>query len=89
MYIVRGGTGHVGSAVAAALLNEGHEVTVVTRDRAHAGRGSAPGARIVAADVDNVASLRVALRLGRRAFLLNPPADVAGDADVTERRPGR
>lgn len=86
MNIVMGGTGHVGSAVVEALLREGQPVTLLTRDPARAARWRGRGAVIVAADVDDVASLRAAFRLGRRAFLLNPPADVAGDTDATERR---
>lgn len=86
MYIVMGGTGHVGSAVVDALLRSGHEVTLVTRDAGHAARGSTPGARVAQADVDDVPSLQAVFRRGQRAFLLNPPADVAGDTDATERR---
>ncbi|MET3446120.1 uncharacterized protein YbjT (DUF2867 family) [Ralstonia sp. 1138] len=36
--------------------------------------------------MEDVASLKAAFRRGRRAFLLNPPADTAGDTDATERR---
>ena len=86
MNIVLGGTGHVGSAVVEALLRGGHEVGLVTRDPTHAARGAAQGAVVLQADIDDVPSLRAAFRRGRRAFLLNPPADVAGDTDVTERR---
>jgi len=86
MNIVMGGTGHVGSAVVDTLLREGHEVTLVTRDRARAAPWSASGAVVAEADVDDVASLRAVFRRGRRAFLLNPPADVTGDTDATERR---
>lgn len=32
MHIILGGTGHVGSAAASALLDEGRPVTIVTRD---------------------------------------------------------
>jgi len=85
MDIVMGGTGHVGSAVVEALLREGREVLLVTRDAGHASRWMASGASVAEADVDDPSSLRSVFRRGRRAFLLNPPGDVTGDPDVTER----
>ncbi len=36
--------------------------------------------------MEDVAALRAILRTGRRAFLLNPPADPATDTDVQERK---
>lgn len=86
MYVVMGATGHVGAAVADALLAGGEDVTILTRRPERAGRWRDKGASVAAADVEEVASLRAAFRLGRRAFLLNPPADIAGDTDATERR---
>lgn len=86
MYIVMGGTGHVGSAVAATLLSRGESVTILTRDAHRAGAWRARGAKITGVNVDDVASLRAAFRCGKRAFLLNPPADTAGDTDAIERR---
>jgi uncharacterized protein YbjT (DUF2867 family) len=86
MYVIMGGTGHVGSATAEALLRRGGQVTIVTRDahRAHAWRDK--GAEIAEANIEHVASLRAAFRRGRRAFLLNPPADTSADTDAVERR---
>jgi len=86
MNIVLGGTGQVGSAVVESLLRDGHEVTLVTRDETRAARWRAQGAVVAEVDIDDVSSLRAVFQRGRRAFLLNPPADVAGDTDVTERR---
>jgi uncharacterized protein YbjT (DUF2867 family) len=86
MYVIMGGTGHVGSATADVLLGRGEAVTIVTRVKARAERWRAIGADIVEAHVEEVASLRAALRRGRRAFLLNPPADTTTDTDVVERR---
>ncbi|KMJ88785.1 NmrA family transcriptional regulator [Achromobacter xylosoxidans] len=85
MYIIMGGTGHVGAATARALLALGAEVTIVTRSAARAAHWRARGADIVQANVEDVASLRAAFRRGRRAFLLNPPADTTTDTDVVER----
>jgi uncharacterized protein YbjT (DUF2867 family) len=86
MHVIMGGTGHVGSATAESLLGRGAAVTIVTRDAARAGKWRAMGAEIAEADVADVASLRLAFRRGRRAFLLNPPADVTTDTDAVERR---
>ena len=86
MYIVMGATGNVGEAVADALLARGEAVTVLTRRPEHASAWRDKGARIVQADAEDPASLRAAFRTGKRAFLLNPPADPTGDTDSTERR---
>lgn len=85
MYIIMGGTGHVGAATARALLARGAEVTILTRSAARAAHWRTLGADIVQADVEDVASLRAAFRRGRRAFLLNPPADTRSDTDAVER----
>ncbi|WP_211265057.1 NmrA family NAD(P)-binding protein [Lysobacter antibioticus] len=86
VYVIMGGTGHAGSATADCLLARGESVTIVTRSAARADEWRAKGAGIAEADVEDVASLRAALRLGRRAFLLNPPADTSTDTDAVERR---
>jgi uncharacterized protein YbjT (DUF2867 family) len=86
MYIVMGATGHVGGAVARALLERGQSVTVVIRDRNKAGTWERQGAGIAIADVDDPATLRAAFRRGRRAFILNPPAAPSTDTDEVERR---
>jgi uncharacterized protein YbjT (DUF2867 family) len=81
MYIVMGATGHVGGAVAGALLRAGREVTVITRDA----RKAPAGAQVAELDVRDVSALRDAFRRGRRAFVLNPPADPSTDTDREER----
>ncbi len=86
MNVILGGTGHVGSAVATQLLARGEPVTIVTRDARRAAGWRDRGAEIAEADVDDVSSLRAALQRGRRAFLLNPPADPSTDTDAVERR---
>lgn len=86
MYVVMGATGNVGGAVADALLAKGEAVTVLTRQPERASIWRDKGARIVQADAEDTASLKAAFRSGKRAFLLNPPADPTGDTDSTERR---
>lgn len=86
MHVVLGATGRVGSAVATALLDRGERVTVVTRDTHRAEPFARRGAEVAVADVRDADALRAVLRRGRRAFLLMPPADPAGDTVVEERR---
>jgi uncharacterized protein YbjT (DUF2867 family) len=85
MFIVLGATGHVGSEAAKALLEAGEPVTVVTRDAAKAGAWRTRGAEVAEADVNDVERLRAVFRRGRRAFVLNPPADPKTDTDAVER----
>ena len=86
MYVIMGGTGHVGSATIETLLENGEGVLLVTRDADHATRWHRKGAQIIEADVNDVPSLHAALKRGKRALLLNPPADVTTDTDDVERR---
>lgn len=86
MFVIMGGTGHVGSATAAELLRRGEAVVIITRDPDRAAGWRAKGAKLVQADVDDMSSLRAAFQQGRRALLLNPPADTSTDTDVVERR---
>ncbi|KRD34832.1 NmrA family transcriptional regulator [Lysobacter sp. Root916] len=86
MYVIMGGTGHVGSATAEALLARAEAVAIVTRSAERASEWRAKGADIVEADVEDAASLHAALRRGHRALLLNPPADTSTDTDAVERR---
>ena len=85
MYVIMGANGHVGAAVAETLLVSGEPVTVVTHSGSRNNAWRDKGADVAIADVNDVASLHAALRRGRRAFLLNPPADVSTDTDVVER----
>lgn len=82
--LVLGATGHIGRAVAERLLANGEAVVAVTRDAAHGEPLRAAGAELAVLDVLDVEALRAAMRRARRAFLLNPPADPAGDTDAAE-----
>ncbi|QYF87553.1 NAD(P)H-binding protein [Brevundimonas sp. PAMC22021] len=84
MFIILGGTGHVGGAAARRLKASGHAVTVVTSDAAKVGGLEAQGFGAAVVDVCDVEGLRAVLRTGRRALLLNPPAPVSGDTDAQE-----
>jgi len=85
MYIVMGATGHVGGAVARALLMAGRDVVVLTRHADRASGWRERGAQVAELDVRDVDALRAAFKRGRRAYLLNPPAPPSTDTDREER----
>ena len=93
MFVVMGAAGHVGSAVVRTLVERGQKVTVVTHDDAQSGPDRArwrdQGIEVAVADVNDPASLRRAFDRGRRAFLLNPPADTTTDTEAGRPRPGQ
>jgi uncharacterized protein YbjT (DUF2867 family) len=84
MFIIVGGTGHVGSATTKALLRDGQKVTVVTRNADHAQALATQGATVAVADLHDVARMRDVLRTGKRLYLLNPPAAPDTDTDAVE-----
>jgi uncharacterized protein YbjT (DUF2867 family) len=86
MHVILGATGHVGSAVAMALLDHREPVTVVTRDERRAEPFTRRGAIVAVADVHDTDALRAVLARGRSAFLLMPPADPSTDTVAEERR---
>lgn len=86
MHIIMGGTGHVGSETAKALLKAGEAAGIITRDASGADALRGAGAEIIEANVDDISSLLTAFRRGRRAFLLNPPSDTSKGSDAIERR---
>jgi uncharacterized protein YbjT (DUF2867 family) len=86
MHIILGATGHVGSAVARALLTRGEPVTVVTRDAAKARSHQQHGAQVAVVDVFDAEALRRVSRQGRSLFMLNPPAAPSTDTDAVERK---
>jgi uncharacterized protein YbjT (DUF2867 family) len=86
MHIILGGTGHVGSALAEALVARREPITIVTRDASKKAGLERKGARVAIADAHDADALRRVLRTGRRLFLLNPPAPPASDTEAEERR---
>jgi uncharacterized protein YbjT (DUF2867 family) len=86
VHIILGGTGHVGSALAEALLARNEAVTIVTRDASKARDLEQKGGRVAIADVHDTDNLRRVFRTGRRLFLLNPPALPSTDNEAEERR---
>ena len=87
-YVVLGGTGHIGSATARALLSTRRRVRVVTRSTEKAAAWVALGAEPVVADIEDPAALARAFDSSSavRVFALNPPGSIAGDPDAEEDR---
>jgi uncharacterized protein YbjT (DUF2867 family) len=86
MFIILGGTGHVGSAVARELIRLQQPVTIISRKGTGNEKWRAYGAEIAVADVNDVDALRQIFRRGKRAFLLNPPAPPSSDTELEESR---
>ena len=86
MYIILGATGHVGSAVAEALLSKGESVTIITRDAGKSEKWKQKGAAVAVADVHDVEALRRIFSTGKRLFLLNPPASPDKDTVAEEKK---
>ncbi|CAA2105230.1 NmrA family NAD(P)-binding protein [Variovorax paradoxus] len=86
MHIILGATGHVGSALAQALLAHNEPVTVVTRDAHRTEALQTKGARVAVVDLLDTAALHRVFMGGKRVFVLNPPADPSTDRDAVERR---
>jgi uncharacterized protein YbjT (DUF2867 family) len=72
-YVVLGATGHVGSVVAARLLDKGKSVRVVARDVSKLADLSARGAEVVPGSVDDPEFLHRAFHGASAAFVLLPP----------------
>jgi len=86
MYLILGATGHVGSTVANALLQQGYPVTALLHTADHVRDWEQRGARTAVIDVHDVEALRQVFRQGKRLFLLNPPAAPATDTAAEERK---
>jgi uncharacterized protein YbjT (DUF2867 family) len=89
MFIVLGATGHVGSAVANALVDLKQPVLAIAHDPEKATDLRSRGAEIAVADVRDPNALREIFKRGRRLFLLNPPADPKTDTELEERKTSR
>jgi len=86
MHIILGATGHVGSALAQALLARNEPVTVVTRDARKAEALKTKGAHVAEVDVFDTAALHRVIAGGHRLFALNPPAPPSSDTVAEERK---
>jgi uncharacterized protein YbjT (DUF2867 family) len=85
MHIILGGTGHIGSALAEALIKKGEQVTIVSRDHKKKQEWEQKGADLAVADVLDVMRLQKIFNTGERLFLLNPPAAPSTDTVAKEK----
>jgi len=85
MYIILGGTGHVGSAVTKELLANNKEVIIITHDENKVKDIEAMGAKAEIADITDSNRLNEIFRKGERLFLLNPPAPPETNTAKVER----
>ena len=86
MYIILGATGHVGSAVAQSLLDQGESVTIITHDAKKKAEWQQKGATVALVDIHDTDQLRAVFQQGKRLFVLNPPAPITTDTAQEERR---
>jgi NAD(P)H dehydrogenase (quinone) len=73
MYAISGVTGQVGGAAARALLDAGHSVRAVLRDKSKAAPWVERGAEIAIADVEDTAALQAAFAGTDGVFVMVPP----------------
>jgi uncharacterized protein YbjT (DUF2867 family) len=88
-YVILGATGHIGSEVVATLKSPGEKIIAVAHDEEKASSLTSDLVDGVAVDIADPGALRRVLTRGRRAFLLNPPADPSMDTDAEELRTAR
>lgn len=86
MFVVMGGTGHIGSELTKNLLRSGRDVTVVTRSGKRAENLVKLGAQLAEIDISDHRSLNEVLKQANGVYILNPPANPVHDVDVEERR---
>jgi len=85
-FVILGGTGHIGSALAEQLLKQGESVLIIGHNNAKAEFWRSKGAGFETADVLDSEKLHELFGLADRLFILNPPADPDKDAEAQERK---
>jgi uncharacterized protein YbjT (DUF2867 family) len=84
MYVILGASGNIGSAVIDTLRRSGEKIIAVVHSAQKAAAIEQDGVEPFVADVADTGLLRSILQKGRRAFLLNPPADTGRDTNAEE-----
>jgi NAD(P)H dehydrogenase (quinone) len=84
-YAVMGITGQVGGATAQALLEAGHNVRGIVRDKARAAKWESAGVELALGDYNNVDALSAAFR-GVDGVFVMLPADFAPSPDFPKAR---
>jgi len=84
-YVVLGASGHVGTALLDCVDEEAKVLALVHSQKGLAQMASR-GVEAAVVNICDTDALRSAFQRGRRAFLLNPPADPASDTNAEELR---
>lgn len=72
-FVITGATGNTGGVAAKILLDQGHAVRVVVRDRAKGARLAELGAEVAVADLGDAGALASAFAGAEGAYVLVPP----------------
>ncbi|WP_316835521.1 NmrA family NAD(P)-binding protein [Pedobacter nutrimenti] len=86
MHVILGGTGHIGSALAEALIVKGEKVTIISHDPDKREEWEQKGAEFAVVDIFDEQALREVFNRGERLFLLNPPAAPSTDTVAREKK---
>lgn len=73
MFVVSGVTGNTGRVVASTLLEAGHKVRVIVRDKEKGAPWREKGAEVAVASLDNAAAMTRALEGATGAYTIIPP----------------
>ena len=73
MFVIAGASGHTGSVVASTLLGRARRCASSCATRRRASRGSAQGAEVAVADLDDAEALATALAGADGVYALVPP----------------
>ncbi|RZM23063.1 MAG: NAD-dependent epimerase/dehydratase family protein, partial [Pedobacter sp.] len=84
MYAILGGTGHIGTALAQQLLDRTKSILIIGHSADKRKEWKDKGAAYELADVLDSEKIGHFFAQAERLFILNPPADPAGDAEQTE-----
>jgi uncharacterized protein YbjT (DUF2867 family) len=87
-YVITGASGHIGSGIAQALLQQGLPVRVVGRSAARLAPFTAKGAEAAVGSLDDPAFLARAFAGARAAFVMIPPDLANPDFPAYQRRIG-
>lgn len=79
MFVISGATGHVGHAVATALLAKGQPVKVIVRDPQKGAEWSKRGAELATGNLDDAQFMTTALKGAQGFFAMLPPNFAAHD----------
>jgi len=82
--LITGASGQQGGAVARSLLSQGQSLRVLSRSPGKLSALKAQGAEVITGDQNDRASLEVALRGVKRAFLVTTPFEAGTDAETQQ-----